>query len=88
MYLKPLSTASVTTTEPGGELLGEPQRADDVRAGRDPGEDSLFAREAERHRDRLVVLDRPDVVDAVGVPVRRHDARPALHRERAARGRR
>src|SRR6186997_1167539 len=36
------------------ETLREPVRADDVRARRDPREDALFAREAERHLDRGV----------------------------------
>jgi hypothetical protein len=36
MYLKPLSTASVTTTSPALELLGEPERPDDVGAEETP----------------------------------------------------
>jgi hypothetical protein len=66
-YLKPVSTASVTITASGAEALGETVRPDDVRTGRDACENSLLAREPDRHHDRLVVFDRFDVVDLIGV---------------------
>src|SRR5204862_1952565 len=51
--------------------LREPVRADDVRARRDAGEDAFLGRQATGHLDRLVVLDRLDVVDALGNPLGR-----------------
>src|SRR4051794_20495167 len=55
------------------ETLREPVRTDDIRAGRDPPEDALLAREAKCHLERGVVLDRLDVVDFRGIPERHHE---------------
>ena len=84
MYLNAVSTAIVTITASGPEALGEAVRPDDVRPGRDTGEDSLLVGEPPGHRHRLVVGDRLEQVDAIRVPVRGDHARPALDRERPA----
>src|SRR5207249_561819 len=47
----------------GPEPFRETQRADDVRPRRDAREDALLPGEPESRRERLVVLDRPDLVD-------------------------
>jgi len=60
-------------------------RADDVRAGRDSGEDAFVAGEATRHLDRLAIFDWLDVVDPARVPVRHHRPCPTLDQERAGR---
>src|SRR5690349_7032025 len=63
------------------EPFRETVRADDVRPGRDAGEDALLLRKAQGHGERLVVLDRLDVVDLLGIPVRHDEAGPALDQE-------
>src|SRR5262245_6393426 len=49
-------------TEPLRKSMG----ADDIRAGGDPGEDSLLLGESQRHGEGFVVLDRLDVVNLRG----------------------
>src|SRR3954451_10422219 len=56
------------------ELVRQAQRRDDVRARRDAREDALLACEAERHVDRFAVFDRPHVVDAFPLEMRRYEA--------------
>jgi hypothetical protein len=82
MYLKPESTAIVTITASPPQPLREAVCADDVRSRGDSGEDPVFRRKPPRHREGLVVRDGLEVVDAVGVPVRHHEAGPALDEER------
>jgi hypothetical protein len=83
MYLKPESTASVTITASGPRRSAGRCAPTTFAPRRDAGEDAFLGREAPRHLDRRAVLDRLDVIDAVGVPLRHHRSRPALHHERA-----
>ena len=65
------------------ESLCEPVRADHVRAAGNAGEDALLLGQSQRHRERFVVLDRLDVVDTLGIPVRHHEPGPPLDGEGA-----
>src|SRR5207237_4713323 len=64
------------------EALGETVSPDHVRPARDPSEDAFLAREPERHLDGLVVADRLEVIDPLGIPVRHDAAGPPLDEKR------
>ena len=70
MYLKPVSTASVTITASGPRRSARRCAPTTFAPVEMPAKTPSSLREPARHLERLVVPDRLDVVDLLWVPVR------------------
>ena len=73
-YFQPPSASTATTTEPAGQLLGDPPRDVDDRSRGDAGEDPLAVEQRVHRGDRLGVRDEQLPVELRDVEDRRHVA--------------